>query len=189
LYFEAHRHVFFGYEQYGRFLEVHWDRLPLVLSSIGHVLWSGGWALPYLLPVAVLLLASDGTAFSGFRSASPSPSSLFPSSLPAWRHRRRVDRLVGRPDLFRDPRVARNRRCQPPDRPQLSQRRRTAKANGRAGPPGGRGARPRSLRRTGTERRNHGRPIPPGPRYREPARRERTGPPAGPDVRPTPIPV
>jgi hypothetical protein len=61
LFFEATRHVFFGYEQYGRFLEVHWDRLPLVLSSIGHVLWSGGWTLPYLLPAAALLLAPDRT--------------------------------------------------------------------------------------------------------------------------------
>jgi hypothetical protein len=55
--FEATRHVFYGYEQYGRFLDVHWDRLPLVLSGIGHALWSAGWALPYLLPLAALLLA------------------------------------------------------------------------------------------------------------------------------------
>jgi len=55
--FEALRHVFFGYEQYGRFLEVHWDRLPLVLSALTRVLWSAGWALPYLLPLAALFLA------------------------------------------------------------------------------------------------------------------------------------
>lgn len=55
--FEATRHVFYGYEQYGRFLDVHWDRLSLVLSGIGHALWSAGWALPYLLPLAALLLA------------------------------------------------------------------------------------------------------------------------------------
>jgi hypothetical protein len=60
---EAIRHVFFGYEQYGRFLDVHWDRLPLVLSSIGNVVWSGGWALPYLLPIGALLLASARTRF------------------------------------------------------------------------------------------------------------------------------
>ena len=55
--FEASRHVFFGYEQYGRFLEIHWNRLPLVLSGIGRALWSAGWALPYLLPLAALFLA------------------------------------------------------------------------------------------------------------------------------------
>jgi hypothetical protein len=59
--FEALRHVFFGYEQYGRFLEVHWDRLPLVLSAISRVFWSAGWALPYLLPLAALLLAPART--------------------------------------------------------------------------------------------------------------------------------
>jgi hypothetical protein len=54
--FEASRHVFYGYEQYGRLLEIHWDRLPLVLSGIGRALWSAGWALPYLLPLAALFL-------------------------------------------------------------------------------------------------------------------------------------
>jgi hypothetical protein len=58
--FEATRRVYYGYEQYGRFLDVHWDRLPLVLSGIGHALWSAGWALPYLLPLAALLLAPAG---------------------------------------------------------------------------------------------------------------------------------
>ena len=52
---------FFGSEQYGRFLEVHWSRLPLVLSEVGRVFWSAGWALPYLLPLAALLIPSDRT--------------------------------------------------------------------------------------------------------------------------------
>lgn len=55
--FEASRRVFYGYEQYGHLLEVHWDRLPLVLSGISRALWSVGWALPFLLPIAALLLA------------------------------------------------------------------------------------------------------------------------------------
>jgi hypothetical protein len=55
--FGATRRIFYGYEQYGRFLDVHWDRLPLVLSEIGSVLWSAGWALPYLLPLAALIAA------------------------------------------------------------------------------------------------------------------------------------
>jgi hypothetical protein len=61
--FEASRHVFYGYEQYGRLLEIHWDRLPLVLSGIGHALWSAGWALPYLLPLAALFLTPARSRF------------------------------------------------------------------------------------------------------------------------------
>jgi hypothetical protein len=59
--FESIRHVFVGYEQYGLLLEVHWDRLPLVLTAVSRVFWSAGWALPYLLPLAALLIASDRT--------------------------------------------------------------------------------------------------------------------------------
>jgi hypothetical protein len=59
--FEAIRHVFFGYEQYGRFLEVHWERLPLVMLVISRASWSAGRALPYLLPLAALLLAPART--------------------------------------------------------------------------------------------------------------------------------
>ncbi len=55
--FGATRRIFYGYEQYGRFLDVHWDRLPPVLSDIGGALWSAGWALPYLLPLSALIAA------------------------------------------------------------------------------------------------------------------------------------
>ena len=55
--FGASRRIFYGYASYGRLFDVHWDRLPLVLSEIGSVLWSAGWALPYLLPLAALIAA------------------------------------------------------------------------------------------------------------------------------------
>jgi hypothetical protein len=55
--FGATRRIFYGYEQYGRFLDVHGDRLPTVFSEIGGTLWSAGWALPYLLPLAALISA------------------------------------------------------------------------------------------------------------------------------------
>ena len=55
--FGATRRIFYGYEQYGRFLNVHWNRLPPVLSDIGRALWSAGWALPYLLALAALISA------------------------------------------------------------------------------------------------------------------------------------
>jgi hypothetical protein len=62
--FEASRRIYHGYEQYGRLLEVRWDRLPLVLSQVSRALWSAGWALPFLLPVAALLLAPGKPARS-----------------------------------------------------------------------------------------------------------------------------
>ena len=55
--FEASRRIFYGYEQYGPFLEIHRDRLPLVLSGIGRALWSAGWGLPFFSPLAALVLA------------------------------------------------------------------------------------------------------------------------------------
>jgi hypothetical protein len=54
--FGAARRLFFGYRGYGTVFEIHWERLWLVLSSIGEALFSAGWALPFLLPLAVLLL-------------------------------------------------------------------------------------------------------------------------------------
>ncbi len=55
--FGATRRINYGYEQSGRYLDLHWDHLPLVLSEIGGVLWSAGWALPYLLPLVALIAA------------------------------------------------------------------------------------------------------------------------------------
>lgn len=59
--FGATRRLFYGYEQYGRFLDIHWERLGPVLADIARFLWRAGWALPWLLPVAALLLARRKT--------------------------------------------------------------------------------------------------------------------------------
>jgi hypothetical protein len=56
--FGATRRLFYGYEQYGRFLDVHWERLGPVLADLGRLLWRPGWALPWLLPLAALLLTA-----------------------------------------------------------------------------------------------------------------------------------
>ena len=56
--FGATRHIFYGYEQYGRFLDIHWERLGPVLAGIGKYLSRPGWALPWLLPLAALILAT-----------------------------------------------------------------------------------------------------------------------------------
>jgi hypothetical protein len=61
LVFGATRRLFYGYEQYGRFLDLHWERLGAVLADIGRFLWRPGWALPWLLPLAALLLAPRKT--------------------------------------------------------------------------------------------------------------------------------
>ena len=55
--FGASRRLFYGYEQYGSFLEIHWNELTVVLSGIASALWSAAWALPWLLPLAALLVA------------------------------------------------------------------------------------------------------------------------------------
>lgn len=54
------RKAFARYGEYGSLLELRWDRFELVLSTIGRSLWNAGFALPYLVPLAVLLLARGG---------------------------------------------------------------------------------------------------------------------------------
>jgi hypothetical protein len=53
--FGATRKVFFGYKGYGRSLEFHWDHLSGVASAIGTALWKVGYALPFAVPILVLL--------------------------------------------------------------------------------------------------------------------------------------
>jgi len=55
--FGAVRHVFFGYESYGQTLDIHWDRLSLVLGGVGAAIWSSGFALPFLLPLLAVIAA------------------------------------------------------------------------------------------------------------------------------------
>ncbi len=53
--FGATRKVFLGYKGYGHSLEFHWDHLPEVVSAIGAALWKVGYALPFAVPIVVLL--------------------------------------------------------------------------------------------------------------------------------------
>ena len=55
--FGATRRIFFGYSGYGRFLDLHPDHLGVVLSAVGRSLAGTGHALPWLVPLACLLLA------------------------------------------------------------------------------------------------------------------------------------
>jgi hypothetical protein len=61
----ASRHLFYGYEQYGKLLEIHWSELPRILSGLGKVFWSAGRGLPWILPLAALL-ASRGKSRIAF---------------------------------------------------------------------------------------------------------------------------
>jgi hypothetical protein len=53
---EVHR-LFHGYRGYGEVLAPRWDRLPGIMATIGADLWKSGYALPWLVPLAVLLLS------------------------------------------------------------------------------------------------------------------------------------
>jgi hypothetical protein len=53
--FGASRGLFSGYESYGRMLDIHWERVGLVAASIARELWAAGFALPFFLPLLVLL--------------------------------------------------------------------------------------------------------------------------------------
>jgi hypothetical protein len=55
--FGATRRIFFGYSGYGRFLDIYPDHLRVVLSAVGRSLAGTGHALPWLVPLACLLLA------------------------------------------------------------------------------------------------------------------------------------
>jgi hypothetical protein len=55
--FGATRRIFFGYSGYGRFLDLHPDHLAVVLSALGRSMAATGRALPWLVPLACVLLA------------------------------------------------------------------------------------------------------------------------------------
>lgn len=59
--FGATRKLFYGYQSYGRFFEIHWDHLDEVLSGFGTAFWKAGYALPFVVPLVVLLLTRGKT--------------------------------------------------------------------------------------------------------------------------------
>jgi hypothetical protein len=54
--FGATRKLFYGYKGYGRVSEFHWDHASAILAAIGGALWKTGFALPFAVPLLVLLL-------------------------------------------------------------------------------------------------------------------------------------
>lgn len=59
--FGATRKLFYGYQSYGRFFEIHWEHLTSVLSGFGTAFWSAGYALPLLVPLVVFLATRGKT--------------------------------------------------------------------------------------------------------------------------------
>jgi hypothetical protein len=55
--FGATRKIFYGYRGYGRVSEFHWDHASAVLAAIGSALWKAGYALPFAIPLLVVLLS------------------------------------------------------------------------------------------------------------------------------------
>lgn len=59
--FGAVRKLFYGYQGYGRFLDIRWDHLDEVLSGFGSTLWKCGYALPFVVPLLVMLFTPGKT--------------------------------------------------------------------------------------------------------------------------------
>lgn len=53
--FGAVKKLFYGYQSYGRFFDVHWEHFWKVFSGLGSAFWTAGYALPFLVPLVVLL--------------------------------------------------------------------------------------------------------------------------------------
>ncbi len=53
--FGASRRIFYGYRGYGHVSEFHWDHAPAILDAIGRALWKSGYALPFAIPLLVVL--------------------------------------------------------------------------------------------------------------------------------------
>ena len=53
--FGAASGAFHSYGEYGSLLGIRWDRAGTVLREIGRALWANGFALAYVIPLAVLL--------------------------------------------------------------------------------------------------------------------------------------
>ncbi|MDQ5873307.1 MAG: hypothetical protein M3547_13990 [Acidobacteriota bacterium] len=59
--FGATRKLFYGYQSYGRFSEIHWEHLGSLLSGLGTAFWKAGYALPFLVPLVVFLATRGKT--------------------------------------------------------------------------------------------------------------------------------
>jgi hypothetical protein len=93
--FGAVRRLFAGYHGYGSVLNVRLGSLPTIVSDVGVALWKAGYALPWLVPLAVLLLVpgknrrallpvSTAVAIVGFLLFTYLTTEAIPRLLIAW---------------------------------------------------------------------------------------------------------
>jgi hypothetical protein len=59
--FGAVRKLFYGYQSYGRFLDMRWDHFDEVARGFGAAFWKAGYALPFIVPLVVLLATRGKT--------------------------------------------------------------------------------------------------------------------------------
>jgi len=59
--FGATRKLFYGYKSYGRFWNVRWDHIDEVVLGFGEAFWKAGYALPFIVPLVVLLATPGKT--------------------------------------------------------------------------------------------------------------------------------
>ncbi|HEV8610226.1 MAG TPA: hypothetical protein VGS98_09185 [Thermoanaerobaculia bacterium] len=89
------RHLFSGYHGYGSLLALRLGSLPTILSDVGVALWKAGYALPWLVPLVVLLLVSGknrrallpvatAVAIAGFLLFTYLTTEAIPRVLIAW---------------------------------------------------------------------------------------------------------
>ena len=130
------------YGEYGSLLDSQWPRAGAVVGELFRAFAADGWALPFLVPLAVLL-------WSAREGVHPLPSPRLGSAEPVPRcdlsaPRRRpgpVDPLVGRPDVLARRRAPRDRRRRMARRPGEHEDRREGRQGGDP-PPEHEGARP-----------------------------------------------
>jgi hypothetical protein len=93
--FGAARHLFSGYHGYGSLLALRLGSLPTILSDVGVALWKASYALPWLVPLVVLLLVpgknrrallpvATAVAIAGFLLFTYLTTEAIPRLLIAW---------------------------------------------------------------------------------------------------------
>jgi hypothetical protein len=89
------RHLFSGYHGYGSVLSMRFGTLPMIFSDVAAALWKSGYALPWLVPLAVLLLVpgryrrallpiATALAIAGFLLFTYLTTEAVPRLLIAW---------------------------------------------------------------------------------------------------------
>ena len=69
--------LFHGYRGFGPLLEIHWNRLGLVLTAVARQLFAVDYALPFVLPVLLLFIVRPARAGGWIPAATSFAGALF----------------------------------------------------------------------------------------------------------------